>query len=580
VNTYFHDVRLTSGTWDTTTHNIEVAANDIVLLGGRNAQNFVLSSRGTSQKNATEDVDRTVSQNTWGQYPEMLTPDITINDKKDWNEGFLDNPNIQTDATQVEKYGEGSDDGTRTYYRNTIKLGHNTNNSFGAMWYGGDKYPNRTDYNCTSGECLFNNGYRAYMLVAFADSSGSIADGMTFTTMTPEINTLNTVGGDSRRGECNGYAGDSRDYHNDGDSDFDRFLDTADNNGIQPPKFAIEFDTWYNATNTPTYVSGSRRDPADRTSHGLDMHGTHPNGESWEYDYQDHINYLFWNFRNHEDWTMDAGGMVDWWDDPMWETDHDFPDSEEVPGSTQIGCGTFDDNKHWMVGEKLDQDYSPIPVQSAQGEIDWTVLESPRAVYERYDTTKADGTRTLAGPYVKHFSGATGGNSKTEDWLSDAAEWWAVRYEVHRSPTVEGDGTRKYRLRTWMKGCDWDSTTQQCSDYVYDPATESATASKVNHANFMNTRRYYDPVIPGGEEEKDFLILDRTVYLPSNMNTADAMDDLHRYIFGWTHATGGAHHIALIMDFALSFVREYEYQDYVDWKTGAKAQPDFVLLEP
>ncbi len=144
-----------------------------------------------------------------------------------------------------------------------VTLGHSMTGSFGAIWYGGST----TQGNCQNGKCDFGTGFRAFFVFQFA--SGSSGDGFTFAffngdgvDMNGIRNDLNSVGGDSDRGELLGYAGDSR-------VDFagTSFLDSKGGRGIQPPKVAVEFDVFPNFGSADVCASGSRRDGLDSRNH-------------------------------------------------------------------------------------------------------------------------------------------------------------------------------------------------------------------------------------------------------------------------------------------------------------------------
>ena len=123
-----------------------------------------------------------------------------------------------------------------------IRLGGGTANTDGAVWYGGDN----DDCNCKNGICDFGIGIRAYFEFKFltVDSSANsqtYGNGFTFAILNGSNNVKTNRGGSptgSGLEALMGYAGPGN---------------TA-SLGLQPPKMAIEFDTYPNrglATATP-----------------------------------------------------------------------------------------------------------------------------------------------------------------------------------------------------------------------------------------------------------------------------------------------------------------------------------------
>jgi hypothetical protein len=140
-----------------------------------------------------------------------------------------------------------------------IHLGLKTQNTAGAVWYGGDS----NAANCVNGVCDFGSGFRAYFVFQYAP--GSTGDGFTFavTSGNNNNNTATSIGGDSQMGELMAYGGDSRSYvRYDDDRDYiTSFLDGA-GKGLRPPKFAVEFDIYSNTTGCSDFCSG-RCDPSN-----------------------------------------------------------------------------------------------------------------------------------------------------------------------------------------------------------------------------------------------------------------------------------------------------------------------------
>lgn len=111
----------------------------------------------------------------------------------------------------------------------TATLGDGTGGGdAGCIWYQG----NEAAGNCTNGTCDFGDGFRAYFTFKYttADTSGdgqTQGDGFTFAVVQAEDNTAADCG---ESGARLAYSGDG----GDGDGE------------LQPPKFAIEFDSYPN----------------------------------------------------------------------------------------------------------------------------------------------------------------------------------------------------------------------------------------------------------------------------------------------------------------------------------------------
>lgn len=104
-----------------------------------------------------------------------------------------------------------------------ISMGMDIGSAYSAAWYGGTQNVGGMSANfCSAGKCRFEYGMRAYFTV---DYDGS-ADGFTFALMNGADNTTSSTGGP---GGYMGYAGSS-----------------GGSTGIDPPKLALEFDTYTN----------------------------------------------------------------------------------------------------------------------------------------------------------------------------------------------------------------------------------------------------------------------------------------------------------------------------------------------
>ena len=126
-----------------------------------------------------------------------------------------------------------------------LNIGGGTSDEFGSAFFEGDMYIGGDQDYCQQGACLFNLGVRVFFLLDF-DQQG---DGITFTLLSKGFgalgpNSASSVGGDFQLSETMGYAGDSR-----LDAAGTTFLATnPDDQGLDPPKIAVEFDTRTNNT--------------------------------------------------------------------------------------------------------------------------------------------------------------------------------------------------------------------------------------------------------------------------------------------------------------------------------------------
>jgi hypothetical protein len=177
--------------------------------------------------------------------------------------GFSSMPDISGFSGMTPKNQPGSSFVQVDTSGTTASLGGGEVNKFGALWYSGGAFQG----NCYNGKCDFGSGFRAFYIFQFA--SGSTGDGFTFAVFNGDgvdangvKNDINSVGGDNGRGELLGYAGDSR-------VDFagSNFLDGKGGRGIQPPKFAFEFDVYANYGSSNVCSTGSRRDGTDDRNH-------------------------------------------------------------------------------------------------------------------------------------------------------------------------------------------------------------------------------------------------------------------------------------------------------------------------
>lgn len=150
-----------------------------------------------------------------------------------------------------------------------IILGGSVTDSSGSLWYQGSSSAG----NCNAGECAFNYGLRTYFdFTAGEDSSDlstSRGDGFTFTVMSAINNTRDRTGGAPSGisiGELLGFAGPGNTAS----------MAVGPNEGLRPPKMAVEFDTYPNGT-ASICGSDSRND-----------------NNAGSQDFRNHMAVLFW----------------------------------------------------------------------------------------------------------------------------------------------------------------------------------------------------------------------------------------------------------------------------------------------
>ncbi len=123
-----------------------------------------------------------------------------------------------------------------------LEIGGGTSDEFGSAFFDANMSVGGDQNYCAQGACLFNLGIRAFFLLDFSQQG----DGITFTLLSkgfgglgPPNNSASSAGGDFELSELMGYAGDSR-----LDAAGTTFLASdPDDQGLDPPKIAVEFDT-------------------------------------------------------------------------------------------------------------------------------------------------------------------------------------------------------------------------------------------------------------------------------------------------------------------------------------------------
>jgi outer membrane protein assembly factor BamB len=120
-----------------------------------------------------------------------------------------------------------------------------------------------------------------------------------------------------------------------------------------------------------------------------------------------------------------------------------------------------------------------------------------------------------------------------DDWLKgDALKGpWAIRLELKRSLTTNTNGNYDYTLRTWIRQCDTDQGSSNCTD------------TDIIGTFFQDTRIEYDAKTPHLAPQ------------PVELSPGDHVK-FERLLFGFTGATGvGTSQNAIIGKFQLSFIR-------------------------
>ncbi len=194
-----------------------------------------------------------------------------------------------------------------------VNLGAGVYYTFGAVWYSGTKHG--VNLFCIDGRCDFGLGLRSFFTIEFDQRD---ADGFVFTIMNGVDNSPLDVGGDSELGELIAYAGDSRVYKNNPDDPLkpiSHWVD-PDRDGIQPPKFGVEFDTYRNdgtcVCSSDWSTGGGRKDPG-------------------VFYPREHLSFVYWG----DDLETGCGSQ--------------FNCRKEISPTqswTEAGLKTYDDNKH------------------------------------------------------------------------------------------------------------------------------------------------------------------------------------------------------------------------------------------
>ncbi len=276
------------------TYSGSLFTGDFIILSPRN--HIVIPTVSWNETDNTHDMQGKID--TAINVPNLATiqpltrkPDIDFNEE-----------DLTQALTQIETPDFITEDNTNK----TIDIGSGVSGkSFGAAWYDEDKGIGAQNSICETGSCSFGLGIRVFFTL---DYSGT-ADGLTFAIINSARNTFNSIGGDINMGELLAYGGDSRTVSD--PNDLSQFLDNA-GDGIQPPKLAVEFDT-YTDNATLEYCSGPN--PSDQVFENRN--------DPFENN-RDAVQFVFWGF------------------DSLASPCRDYT----VSGSPVTDHPTYDDNQH------------------------------------------------------------------------------------------------------------------------------------------------------------------------------------------------------------------------------------------
>jgi len=197
---------------------------------------------------ATSGTGTTASAKTIGEYTDVGL-DGGFSTGKDTISFEEDIEDFETTLAIDSTPGDTSDDPiVIDTVQKTVQLGRDLADSFGSVWYKGDS----DIANCVEGNCFLGRGIRAYLEFEFDDTDSSadstdFGDGFTFAL----ISSANYTDGDTGEdGEYLGYAGAGSGPGLTG-------------NGLQPPKMAVEIDTYPNPGSGDACSDDSRRDDGD-----------------------------------------------------------------------------------------------------------------------------------------------------------------------------------------------------------------------------------------------------------------------------------------------------------------------------
>ncbi len=411
-----------------------------------------------------------------------------------------------------------------------IHLGLKTQNTAGAVWYGGSS----TAANCVNGVCDFGSGFRAYFVLQYAP--GSTGDGFTFaiTSGNDNNNTATSIGGDSQMGELMAYGGDSRSYSG---GYITSFLDGA-GKGLRPPKFAVEFDIYPNTSCPTNDVCGSnnRCDLSnqhmayvfwgdDRTIGCKDaytrwmssfsflantvVYGTTTGGNTYLYRLWGDLT----TGTTEPPWPAGKGGAVAesgvQWQECSWRASTLFTSGDVVaPNSSYISTANgafFRETRSWFpLTGSSEPNWANCVSSGNECSDSWAAWQNAKY----YDSPQisvnyATNSRTYDDNRHTAGIGTNAGNSTTNTgptntrpatsttssdsyytssanpsaWLADTANASTVnRTYAYRMEVVRNSTTRTYQIRSWIKTCDpaWSASTPYAINDLIRPAGNNA----------------------------------------------------------------------------------------------------------
>jgi outer membrane protein assembly factor BamB/type II secretory pathway pseudopilin PulG len=402
----------------------QTGANDWVILSPRN---YLVVPTGTSDE-VTYGGDYLFGKGIYDASlirPVSAPPDITAQELAS---------NLSEQETGTDFFQTDTIEGTLNIAGGTGQFGSaffNTNLNIG----GEQNY-------CEQGACKLALGVRVFFLLDFNQQG----DGITFTLLNASgkdasdrpLNTESSAGGDFALSELMGYAGDSR-------TTGGGHLDSTEPRGLQPPKFAVEFDTRTNnrvgdpppdyCADNSTVNTDSRNDPLT--------------------DNKDAVQYVFWGRTNFLNIPCRD-------DNPLYDDNRHDADGEEPKEEWNFGTGV--DFSFWH------------PAIGPDGTIYMSALDSKLYALNEDGTVKW--TFTLGVPPGGNNDYMPGVDPNTGTIYSDIAGNAIV--------AINPDGTEKWRLPI---DADFNSTPVVGPDGTIFFGTES-TPLAIIAANPDGTERW------------------------------------------------------------------------------------------
>jgi hypothetical protein len=394
---------------------------------------------------------------------------------------------------------------------------------FGDIIYDEDYSLGGNDNFCKDGRCIFGDGIRVFFTADVIPGANG-GEGFTFFliaggSLLVPVNTRNSVGGDFQLPELLAYGGSS--WTSGG-----RYLDGS-GKGLKPPKMAIEFDTRtdfnspldYCTANNLNLIPGSRNDPK-------------PGGTD-----KDVLQYVFWGSNDPNALPPDPAPL---W--PYFTTDNDV---SSRPVLSQDGSVLYtvtdtgnvyainpDGSDKWVFAPAGLGDVQSTPDVGGDGVVyvgdnngDLYALATV-AVPRNYRNSYASGQR---GNLTSADLDATVEVDDTDNWLAGKPLTkgpWAIRMEIYRALSVNGNGKYEYTLRTWVRQC----AQFDCSD--------------ITSTLFADTAGDYDHTPPAPN-----LPFEQVIELSQAEH-----DDFNRFLFGFTTAAAASDDQTFeIRDFYLDF---------------------------